>query len=102
NGRVPSPRPGGPAMALERGHCGAAASRGGAWMSVIHGEMQGYALTLDKFLDHGAKWHPDAEVVTARGDGGADRIGYAGLRQRSRRISAALAGLGIAEGDLVA
>src|SRR5690606_23030554 len=39
---------------------------------------------------------------TARGDGGADRIGYAGLRQRSRRISAALAGLGIAEGDLVA
>jgi para-nitrobenzyl esterase len=27
------------------------------------------ALTLDKFLDHAAKWHGDAEVVTAREDG---------------------------------
>lgn len=71
-------------------------------MSVIHGEMQSYALTLDRFLDHGAKWHPDVEVVTAREDGGADRIGYVGLRQRSRAISAVLAGLGIGAGDRVA
>ncbi|MGN6653796.1 MAG: AMP-binding protein [Rhodanobacter sp.] len=42
------------------------------------------------------------EVVTARGDGGTDRIGYAGLRQRSRRMSAVLAGLGIGAGDRVA
>ena len=35
-------------------------------MSVIHGAMQDYALTLDKLLEHGAKWNPDAEVVTAR------------------------------------
>lgn len=71
-------------------------------MSVIHGEMQSYALTLDKFLGHGAKWHPEVEVVTAREDGSVGRIGYAGLRQRSRATSAALAGLGIGAGDCVA
>ncbi|WP_202844203.1 AMP-binding protein [Luteimonas saliphila] len=71
-------------------------------MSVIHGEMQPYALTLDRFMEHGAKWHPDAEVVTAREGGRIDRIGYAGLQARCRRLSAALAGLGIGEGDIVA
>ncbi|MFT3761612.1 MAG: AMP-binding protein [Pseudoxanthomonas sp.] len=71
-------------------------------MSVIHGEMQPYALTLDKFLGHGAKWHPEVEVVTACGDGRVERIGYAALARRSRRASAALAGLGVGAGDLVA
>lgn len=71
-------------------------------MPVIHGEMQPYALTLDRFLEHGAKWHPQAEVVTAREGGQADRIGYAGLHARSRRLSAAFAGSGIGAGDIVA
>ncbi len=71
-------------------------------MSVIHGEMQPYALTLDRFLAHGAKWHPHAEVVTAREGGRVDRIGYAGLHARSRRLSAALSGLGVGMGDIVA
>ena len=71
-------------------------------MSVIHGEMQPYALTLDKFLDHGAKWHPHAEVVTAREGGRVDRIGYAALHARSRKLSSVLAGLGIGAGDIVA
>lgn len=66
------------------------------------GEMQAFALTLDKFLDHAAKWRPNAEVVTARGDGTIDRIGYAGLRDRARRASAALAELGVRTGDRVA
>ncbi|UNK43607.1 AMP-binding protein [Luteimonas sp. S4-F44] len=71
-------------------------------MSVIHGEMQRYALTLDKFLAHAAKWHPDAEVVSARDGDGADRIGYAQLQQRSQQVSAVLAGLGVGHGDVVA
>ena len=29
------------------------------------GPMQDYALTVDRFLDHGAKWHGDAGVITA-------------------------------------
>ena len=39
------------------------------------GSMQPYALTLDKFLEHAAKWHPSAEVVTAREGGAVDRTG---------------------------
>ncbi len=66
------------------------------------GAMQAFPLTLDRLLDHAAKWHPAAEVVTA-GEGGAiERIGYAALRVRARRASAALAALGIARGDRVA
>ncbi len=38
-------------------------------MPMIDGAIQDYALTLDKFLDHAAKWHPLTEVVTARADG---------------------------------
>ncbi len=71
-------------------------------MSVIHGDMQPFALTLDRFLDHGAKWYPEVEVVTARGNGTLDRIDHAGLRARSRRLSAVFAGMGVGQGDCVA
>ncbi|WP_428627818.1 AMP-binding protein [Sphingopyxis sp.] len=69
---------------------------------MIHGSMQDYPLTLDKFLDHAARWHPDAEVVTAREDGRIDRVGYAMLRTRSLAISSLLTDFGIAQGDRVA
>lgn len=71
-------------------------------MSIVDGEMQAFALTLDKFLDHAAKWRPDGQVVTAREGGRIDRIGYADLRDRSLRASSVLAGLGVREGDHVA
>jgi fatty-acyl-CoA synthase len=64
--------------------------------------MQAFALTLDKFLEHAAKWRPNSQVVTARDDGGVDRIGYAGLRDRAARVSTVLAGLGVKTGDRVA
>ena len=66
------------------------------------GSMQPYALTLDKFLEHAAKWHPSAEVVTAREGGAVDRTGYADLMARSQRISALLHQLGVRPGDRVA
>lgn len=70
---------------------------------MIHGAMQHYSLTLDKFLDHAAKWHPRAQVVTGRDDGLTTRIGYAELRERSRRMSAVLAdNYGVRFGDRVA
>ena len=68
----------------------------------IDGEMQAFALTLDKFLDHAAKWQPDGQVVTAREGGRIDRVGYADLRDRSLRVSSVLAGLGVRKGDRVA
>lgn len=66
------------------------------------GAMQPYALTLDKFLDHAAKWHADVEVVTARGDDASTRVGYAALRERALRVSGVLAGLGVRAGSRVA
>lgn len=62
------------------------------------GAMQPYALTLDKFIDHAAKWHGGAEVVTG-GEGGAARIDYATLRIRANRLSGAFAALGLRPGD---
>jgi fatty-acyl-CoA synthase len=69
---------------------------------MIHGTMQDYPLTLNRFLDHAARWHPDGEVVTAREDGGLSRIAYADLRDRALGVSAILAGLGVGQGDHVA
>ncbi|WP_422061888.1 AMP-binding protein [Sphingopyxis sp.] len=69
---------------------------------MIHGSMQDFPLTLDKFLDHAARWHPDAEVATAREDGSIGRVGYAALRERSLAISSLLQKFGVGEGDRVA
>ena len=59
--------------------------------------MQPYALTVDKFLDHAAKWWGNREIVTA----GEGRIGYAELRRRSRRLSGAFQALGLRFGDRI-
>ena len=66
------------------------------------GAMQSFPLTLDKFLEHAAKWRPDAEVVTARDDGRRDRIGYGALMRRAKCASAVLRTLGVKVGDRVA
>ncbi|NJC39806.1 fatty-acyl-CoA synthase [Brevundimonas alba] len=63
--------------------------------------MQDYALTVDRFLDHGAKWHGRARVITA-GASGDTEIGYALLRDRANRLSGALLSLGLKPGDRVA
>ena len=69
---------------------------------MIDGSMQNYPLTLNRFLDHAARWHGEAEVVSARDDGRIDRVSYAALRTRSLAISSLLGGLGIRQGDRVA
>ncbi len=63
--------------------------------------MQPFGLTIDKFLDHAAKWFGDREVV--EGDAGriVRRTDYATLRERSNRMSGALAALGLEFGDRV-
>ena len=63
--------------------------------------MQSYPLTVDKFLDHAAKWSPDREIVTAQAGVAGDRIGYATLRDRSNRFSGALLSLGLRFGDRI-
>jgi 3-(methylthio)propionyl---CoA ligase len=63
--------------------------------------MQPYALTLDKFIDHAAKWHGRTDVVTG-GDGVSLRSDYAALRDLSSRMSGAFKALGLKPGDYLA
>lgn len=63
--------------------------------------MQTYQLTIDKFLDHAAKWSGDRELVAAGTDGSVTRFDYAELRDRANRMSGALAALGVRVGDRV-
>ncbi len=60
--------------------------------------MQSYPLTVDKFLDHAAKWFDRQEIVTANGG----RVTYPALRERSNRMSGALRNrLNLKPGDRV-
>lgn len=71
-------------------------------MLMNDGDVQSFPLTLDKFLDHAARWRPHSEVVTARDDGSTNRIGYAALRDRSLKISGLLRFHGVEQGARVA
>jgi acyl-CoA synthetase (AMP-forming)/AMP-acid ligase II len=64
--------------------------------------MQRYALTVDKFLDHAAKWHGGSCVVSAGATGEGDRITYRELRQRCRLASGAMLEQGLRPGDRIA
>ena len=63
--------------------------------------MQRFDLTVDKFLDHAAKWSGDHEIVTANGGHAVRRTSYANLRARSNQLSGALKVLGLRFGDRV-
>lgn len=64
--------------------------------------MQPYSLTVDKFLDHAAKWYGDREIVEAAAGAVIGRTNYSALQKRSNRLSGALLSLGLALGDRVA
>ena len=64
--------------------------------------MQAYELTVDKFLTHAARWHPDVEVVSCDIDGETTRMGYGAVLARSRKLSGALLDLGLEAGEAVA
>lgn len=69
---------------------------------MIDGSIQTFPLTLDRILDHAAKWHPEVEVVTAGENGVNRRVVYALLRQRARKISRVLHDFGVVLGSRVA
>ena len=64
--------------------------------------MQRYALTVDKFLDHAAKWHGTSVVVSASGAGVVERIAYRDLCERSRTASGAMLDQGLRLGERIA
>lgn len=68
----------------------------------MFGLMQDWPLTVDRIIDHAARWHGGKEVVSRSVEGPIVRTSYAALNERARRLSAALRQLGVAPGDRVA
>jgi fatty-acyl-CoA synthase len=68
----------------------------------MQGLMQDWPLTLDKILDHAAQWHGGREIVSRSVEGPIVRTTYAEIRRRAKRLSNALKGLGVKQGDRVA
>jgi acyl-CoA synthetase (AMP-forming)/AMP-acid ligase II len=64
--------------------------------------MQRYALTVDKFLDHAAKWHGTTCVVSAGSGGEAGRLTYGQLRERCQLVSGAMLDQGLGLGERIA
>ncbi|NQE64440.1 AMP-binding protein [Caulobacter sp. RHG1] len=90
-----------PQAYLDRTSEGAAPARKRPLAAMTDG-MQAYELTVDRFLVHAARWHPDVEVVSCDIEGEVSRLTYAQVLERSRRLSGALKGLGLEQGDVVA
>ena len=66
------------------------------------GLMQDWPLTIDKILDHAARWHGDVEVVSRSVEGPITRTRYSDVHIRAKRLSRCLLDLGIKTGDRVA
>jgi fatty-acyl-CoA synthase len=64
--------------------------------------MQDWSLTLDKILDHAARWNPSREIVTRSVEGPITRSDYATVRRRAKQVSHGLAEAGVRLGDRVA
>lgn len=64
--------------------------------------VQDYSLTLNRLLEHAAKWHPEAGLVTATDSGAFMRCSYERLLVRAEAFSSGLRQLGVKRGDRVA
>ena len=65
------------------------------------GLMQSWPLTVDKLIEHGARWHGRREVVSRDAHGVVHRTDYRVIHERAMRLSHALLSVGIRPGDRV-
>ena len=63
--------------------------------------MMDYPLTITQIFRHGQRVHGDREILTFT-EAGIRRASFAEVGERAERLAAALAGLGIGVGDVVA
>ncbi|PKB13428.1 fatty-acyl-CoA synthase [Novosphingobium kunmingense] len=66
------------------------------------GLMQDWPLTVDKLIDHAARWHGDTEVVSRDFEGRTTRSTYAAVHADAKRVTNALRRMGVQPGDRVA
>nr|WP_282450849.1 long-chain-fatty-acid--CoA ligase [Marinobacter bryozoorum] len=63
--------------------------------------MQDQPLMISSLIEHAARFHPDAEIVTRTVEGPLHRTNYLELRNRSKQVANALEKLGVEQGDRV-
>lgn len=68
----------------------------------LTGLMQEWALTLDKFIEHAAKWHGQTEIVSRLENGNIVRTNWVTLQREAKQLTNALIAAGIKTGDRVA
>jgi fatty-acyl-CoA synthase len=64
--------------------------------------MQETPLTLDRLIDHAARWHGQREIVSRTPQGEIVRTSYADVHRRAKQVSHALVEAGVQMGDRVA
>jgi acyl-CoA synthetase (AMP-forming)/AMP-acid ligase II len=67
----------------------------------MQGLMQRHELLISSILEHAARHHGDAELVSRRPDGSLARTNYAALALRARKLATVLRDLGVVAGDRV-
>ncbi|UVO50678.1 long-chain fatty acid--CoA ligase [Sphingomonas sp. SUN019] len=67
----------------------------------MHGLMQTRQLTIGAIIRHAATNHPRREIVSRTFDGRIVRSNWGTVERRARCVAAALAGLGVKQGDRV-
>ena len=68
----------------------------------MQGLMMDMPLLISSILQHAARHHGDAEIVSRRVEGDIHRYTYAECEGRARRLASALGQLGAGPGDRVA
>jgi acyl-CoA synthetase (AMP-forming)/AMP-acid ligase II len=71
-------------------------------VTMLQGKMQSWSMTVDRFIQHAARWHGTREVVSYLDDGVTERTDYASILRRALKLSSALLAYGIKPGDRVA
>jgi fatty-acyl-CoA synthase len=67
----------------------------------LFGLMQDRPLLISSLIEHAARFHPHAKIVSRLPEGGVHRTDWAGIRSESCRVANALGKLGIQAGERV-
>jgi fatty-acyl-CoA synthase len=67
----------------------------------LFGLMQDRPLLISSLVEHAARFHPKAEIVSRLPEGGMHRTDWAGIRSEACRVANALKTLGIQPGERV-
>jgi acyl-CoA synthetase (AMP-forming)/AMP-acid ligase II len=69
---------------------------------MLSGLMQERPLLISSLIEHAARCHPQAEIVSRTSEGPLHRCTYADISRRSRQVANALTALGVAPGERIA